>query len=137
MSSTTRRRERAAIIAKCPAHEREAQTKGIPTLGSGRIFPLADEDVQYDAAQTTLPDHWPRIAGIDFGWDHLRRLSGWHGTATRTRSMCTTCHRQKERNARGSRAAAKRQGEWMRFAGRFFTLEDPPHCHPPHGSRHR
>lgn len=29
--------QRAQIIASYPAHEREARTKGIPSLGSGRI----------------------------------------------------------------------------------------------------
>jgi len=29
--------ERARIIASYPAHELEARTKGVPTLGSGRI----------------------------------------------------------------------------------------------------
>ncbi len=60
--------QRAAIIATYPAHEREARINGTPTLGSGRIFPLADEVVQ--EAQIRLEPHWPRIAGIDFGWDH-------------------------------------------------------------------
>ena len=32
--------EKAQIIASYPRHEREARAKGIPTLGSGRIFPI-------------------------------------------------------------------------------------------------
>jgi phage terminase large subunit-like protein len=31
--------QRAAIIASYPAHERDARVKGIPSLGSGRVFP--------------------------------------------------------------------------------------------------
>ena len=60
--------QRAAIIAKYPAHEREARAMGIPTLGSGRIFPVAEEVIR--ELPVTLPKHWPRIAGLDFGWDH-------------------------------------------------------------------
>jgi phage terminase large subunit-like protein len=33
--------ERERIIASYRAHEREARTKGVPTLGSGRVFPVA------------------------------------------------------------------------------------------------
>ncbi|TIN56802.1 MAG: terminase, partial [Mesorhizobium sp.] len=33
--------ERVAIVAAYPAHEREARARGIPVLGSGRIFPVA------------------------------------------------------------------------------------------------
>jgi phage terminase large subunit-like protein len=37
--------ERAKIIASYPPHEREARTKGIPSLGSGLIFPVMEEDI--------------------------------------------------------------------------------------------
>lgn len=60
--------QRAQIIASYPSHEREARTNGTPTMGSGRIFPLADEVVW--EPQIQLAPHWPRIGGMDFGWDH-------------------------------------------------------------------
>lgn len=60
--------ERAAIIASYPPHEREARTKGIPSMGSGRIFPIPEEGIT--EAPFDIPGHWPQIAGIDFGWDH-------------------------------------------------------------------
>ncbi len=60
--------ERDKIIASFPPHEREARSKGIPTLGSGRIWPV-DEDLIKEPAMV-IPDHWPRLCGIDFGWDH-------------------------------------------------------------------
>jgi phage terminase large subunit-like protein len=60
--------ERKRIIASYPAHEREARTRGIPTLGSGRIFPVSEETLAIE--QRDFPKHWPRIIGVDFGWDH-------------------------------------------------------------------
>jgi phage terminase large subunit-like protein len=60
--------QRKAIIAGYPAHEREARAKGIPTLGSGRIFPIDEDLLKED--QPRIPKHWKRIAGLDFGWDH-------------------------------------------------------------------
>lgn len=60
--------ERARIIASYPAHEREARANGVPILGSGRIFPAAEELVKVKAF--AIPAHWRRIGGIDFGWDH-------------------------------------------------------------------
>lgn len=56
------------LLASIPAHELEARTKGIPTLGSGAIFPVPEDSIKIDPIP--LPDHWPRIAGMDFGWDH-------------------------------------------------------------------
>lgn len=60
--------QRAAIVASFPPHEREARTKGIPILGSGRIFPISEEEITVDAFP--LPAHWVHIGGLDFGWDH-------------------------------------------------------------------
>ena len=60
--------EKARIIASYPAHELEARTKGTPTLGSGRIFPVPEESITIE--QRDFPSHWPRIGGMDFGWDH-------------------------------------------------------------------
>lgn len=60
--------QRAAIIASYPAHEREARARGIPTMGSGRVFPIEEEFVKVAAFE--VPEHWPQIGGLDFGWDH-------------------------------------------------------------------
>lgn len=59
---------KAQIIASYPAHEREARAKGIPTMGSGRIFPI--EEALITVAPVAIAKHWPQINGMDFGWDH-------------------------------------------------------------------
>lgn len=60
--------ERAKIVASFPAHEREARAKGIPVLGSGRVFPVSEAALKVAAFK--IPDHWPRICALDFGWQH-------------------------------------------------------------------
>lgn len=60
--------EKARIIASYPAHELEARVRGIPSLGSGRVFPIPEEQIAIE--QREFPTHWPRIGGLDFGWDH-------------------------------------------------------------------
>lgn len=60
--------QRAAIIASYPAHEREARVKGIPSMGSGRVFPIEEEAIT--CAPFAIPAHWPQINALDFGWDH-------------------------------------------------------------------
>src|SRR6516225_8648896 len=59
--------EKRRIIASYPEHEKEARVKGIPVLGSGRIFPIAEERIAIE--HRDIPPHWPRIGGMDFGWD--------------------------------------------------------------------
>ena len=60
--------QRAEIIASYPPHEREARVKGIPSMGSGRVFPIEEAQIVIEPIQ--IPGHWPQIVGIDFGWDH-------------------------------------------------------------------
>lgn len=60
--------ERQRIIDRYPEHEREARAMGVPVLGSGRIFPIADSRILI--APFAVPAHWPVIGGLDFGWDH-------------------------------------------------------------------
>lgn len=59
---------RAEIIASYPPHEVEARTKGIPVLGSGRIYPVTEESISIEAFP--IPRHWALIGGLDFGWEH-------------------------------------------------------------------
>lgn len=60
--------QRAAIIARYRPHERDARVNGVPAMGSGKVF-LVDES-QIVINPIAIPAHWPRILGIDFGWDH-------------------------------------------------------------------
>lgn len=60
--------QRQAIIDSYPLHERDARTKGIPMLGSGRVFPIAEECIAVEPFQA--PDWWVWIGGMDFGIDH-------------------------------------------------------------------
>lgn len=56
------------LLAAIPEYQRDMRSKGIPILGSGVIFPVADEDIS--CVPFECPDHWPVLNGCDFGWDH-------------------------------------------------------------------
>jgi phage terminase large subunit-like protein len=60
--------QREAIIAGYPEHEREARAEGIPMLGSGAVFPIHERMLKEGVIQ--IPGFWPRICGMDIGWDH-------------------------------------------------------------------
>lgn len=60
--------DRRRIIAAYPAHERDARANGVPTAGSGLIFPVSDDDIVVEPFK--VPLYWKQICGIDFGWDH-------------------------------------------------------------------
>jgi phage terminase large subunit-like protein len=56
------------ILSAYSPHEREMRRYGRPSIGSGLVFPVSEEDIMIDPIR--IEDHWPRIAAIDFGWDH-------------------------------------------------------------------
>ena len=56
------------ILSAYSPHEREMRRFGRPSIGSGLIFPIPEEKLMIDPIE--IQDHWPRIAAIDFGWDH-------------------------------------------------------------------
>src|SRR5215468_4471826 len=86
--------ERARIIASYPRHELEARTKGVPSLGSGRIFPVPEEAILCE--QRNFPDHWPRIGGMDFGWDHPFAAVELVWDRDQDTIYVTKCHRLRE-----------------------------------------
>lgn len=61
--------ERDKIVAGYLPHEREARAKGVPILGSGRIFLSTEESISEDRLEY-VPAYWPKLWGIDFGIEH-------------------------------------------------------------------
>jgi phage terminase large subunit-like protein len=61
--------QRALIIAAFLPHEREARARGVPMLGSGRIF-MTPELVITEPPIEHVPAHWVKLWGVDFGIDH-------------------------------------------------------------------
>lgn len=60
--------DKARLRATYRAHELEARTKGVPMMGQGAVFPVADEQITVQPFK--IPDHFARIKGCDFGIDH-------------------------------------------------------------------
>lgn len=56
------------MLKSYPKHERDTRSKGIPMMGAGRVFPIDEDTFVIDPFK--IPDHFGRIAGIDFGIDH-------------------------------------------------------------------
>lgn len=56
------------LLAVYGEHERDMRSKGIPIFGSGPVFSVPEEDIITDPFE--VPDFWPAIGGIDFGWEH-------------------------------------------------------------------
>ncbi len=65
---------KAEMIAKLPPHQRDARTRGIPALGAGAIYPIAESEIVVEPFD--LPKHWPRAYGMDVGWNRTAAVFG-------------------------------------------------------------
>jgi phage terminase large subunit-like protein len=65
---------KAALIASTPPYQRDARTKGIPQLGVGAIYPIAESDVLVPRFE--IPKHWPRAFAMDVGWKRTAAIWG-------------------------------------------------------------
>lgn len=106
--------QRAAIIASYPAHEREARTMGVPMLGSGAIFPVPEDSIVIDPIP--IPPHWPRIVGIDFGWDHPTAACWLAWDRDTDTVYLTDAYRASEQPVAIHAAAIRLRGPWMPVA---------------------
>ncbi|MEO1419450.1 MAG: terminase [Pseudomonadota bacterium] len=97
-----------------PVHEREARAKGVPMLGSGRIFPVDEGAIT--CPPVAVPPHWVQIVGIDFGWDHpfAAARMAWDRDADVV--YVTHEYRQREATPPIHAAAIRAWGDWLPVA---------------------
>lgn len=107
-------KQRADIISTYAPFERDARTKGIPQLGSGRVFPIDEDDIKVDSFP--IPPHWPQIGGMDFGWDHPSAgiRQAWDRDSDTL--YITACHRAKAQTPAMFAASVKPWGAWIPWA---------------------
>jgi hypothetical protein len=65
---------KAQLLASTPLYQRDARTKGIPQLGSGAIYPLAESEII--VPRFDIPAHWPRSYGLDVGRNRTAAVWG-------------------------------------------------------------
>jgi hypothetical protein len=106
--------QRDSIIASYPEHEREARAKGIPILGSGRVFPIAEDAIKVTAF--AIPPHWPRIIGLDFGIDHPTAVVWMAWDRDSDTLYVTDCYRVKDQSIVIHAAGIKARGDWVPVA---------------------
>ncbi len=105
------REEKDRIYASYPAHEREARAKGVPTMGSGRVFPIAVELITVDPLP--IPRHWAQVNGLDFGWDHPFAAVNLAWDRDADVIYVTKGYRQKETTPVIHAAAIRPWGDWV------------------------
>lgn len=98
------------LLDAFPLHERDARAKGVPMLGSGRIYPIDEKELI--VAPFELPHFWPRAYGFDPGWKTTAAI--W-GAWDRENDVVylTSEHYQGQQPPQVHADAIKRRGSWM------------------------
>ncbi len=65
---------KAELYKGIPAYQMDARTKGIPQLGSGAIYQVAESDILVDDFE--LPPYYARAYGMDVGWNRTAVVWG-------------------------------------------------------------
>jgi hypothetical protein len=60
-------RTKKELLDSTPPFLREARSKGIPSLGSGAIYPIALDEITVQPF--AIPNFWRRNYGLDVGWN--------------------------------------------------------------------
>ncbi|MCK4525954.1 terminase family protein [candidate division WOR-3 bacterium] len=98
------------IIDSYLPHERDARSKGIPQLGSGRIYPIPEEDLLVD--DFAVPKHWIQAYGFDVGW---KATAATWGALNRESDVLYlhSCYKKGEEKPIIHAEAVKAHGEWV------------------------
>lgn len=66
--------QKTRMLAEAEVHLRDSRSKGVPSLGSGAIYPILESEIVCDPFE--IPGHWPRAYGLDVGWNRTAAIFG-------------------------------------------------------------
>lgn len=102
--------EKKRMLAEAEPHLRRSRSEGIPSLGQGAIYPMAEEDIVCDSFP--IPDHWPRVYALDVGWNRTAAVWGALDRDTDTVYLYSEYYRGQAEPAIHAEAV-KQRGRWI------------------------
>jgi hypothetical protein len=99
-----------ATLAGVPPWQRAMRSTGIPSFGTGAIYPIPESEIT--CAPFAIPAHWPRVFGFDVGWNTNAAVFGALDSATGTLYIYHEVYLAKKEPSIVA-AAIKSQGAWL------------------------
>lgn len=104
------KKQQDELLDAFPLHERDARAKGVPMLGSGRIYPVDEKSLIVDPFE--IPNYWPRAYGMDVGWKCTAAVWGaWDRDADVV--YLTSEHYMGQQPPQVHADAIKKRGTWI------------------------
>jgi hypothetical protein len=102
--------QRDELWQSIPPFQRDARSKGIPSLGAGAIFPIPEERFTVDDFE--IPNFWPRAYAMDVGWNNTAAI--W-GTWDRQSDVVYlySCYKQGMLEPASHVDAIRARGQWI------------------------
>ena len=102
--------QKANILKSYSAHERDARSKGIPSLGAGAIYPYLEENISCEGFE--IPPWWPKGFGLDTGWSRTAAVWGARDPDSQTVYIYSE-HYASEAHPAIHASAIKARGNWI------------------------
>lgn len=104
--------------------ERQARMNGIPTMGSGVVYPIDNNELYWDT-QGEIPKHWERIGGLDFGRGEHPTALVWLARDPSTDTVYLYDALKTRHNSIAENASLiRKRGEWIPFAYPHDLMRD-------------
>ena len=101
------------LLAATPPHLRDARSKGIPSLGSGAIYPVEESSIIVDPFK--IPNFFQKAYAIDVGWNKTAALWGAKDMDSNIIYIYSEYYKGQEEPAIHAQGI-KSRGEWIRGA---------------------
>lgn len=106
--------DKADLLSTIPEFQRDARSRGIPILGAGLIYPLAEAD--YTVSDFPIPEHYKRAWAIDTGWNWTAGIWGAYNPDTKI-TYLYSCYKRGHAEPSVHADAIKARGSWIPGVG--------------------
>lgn len=65
--------DKKELMESLPPHQKDARSKGIPAIGSGAIYQVAESDVVCEPFE--IPEYYEWVFGMDVGWNNTAAVA--------------------------------------------------------------
>jgi hypothetical protein len=102
---------KAELLAATPPYLRDARSKGVPSLGSGAVYPVGESEIVVEPFE--IPKYWPKGYGMDVGWNRTAACWFAHDRESDVLYLYSE-HYQGQAEPSVHAEAIKARGQWLR-----------------------